>query len=88
MSGVGSFANIIDMGDYAIAFASDGVGSKVLVAQELKEYDTIGIDLVAMNVNDMICLGAEPLAMVDYLAMENPNDETARQISAGLYSTF
>ena len=82
---VGSFANLIDMGDFALAFCADGVGSKVLVAQELEKYDTIGIDCVAMNVNDAICVGAEPISMVDYLAMEQTNDEIAREISKGLY---
>jgi len=81
---IGTFANLIDMGDYALAFCTDGVGSKVLVAQELQKYDTVGIDCVAMNVNDAICLGAEPIAMVDYLAMQHTNDEMARDISKGL----
>jgi phosphoribosylformylglycinamidine cyclo-ligase len=82
---VGSFANLIDMGDYALAFCTDGVGSKVLVAQELEKYDTVGIDCVAMNVNDAICLGAEPISMVDYLALQHTNDEIAKEISKGLY---
>jgi len=81
----GSFANLIDIGDKAIAFCTDGVGSKVLVAQELKKYDTIGIDCVAMNVNDLICVGAEPISMVDYLALETPNEKIAKDISKGLY---
>jgi phosphoribosylformylglycinamidine cyclo-ligase len=85
MEDVGSFANLIDMGEYALAFCTDGVGSKVLVAQELEKYDTVGIDCVAMNVNDAICLGAEPISMVDYLALEHTNDEIAREISKGLY---
>ncbi|MFH0861546.1 MAG: phosphoribosylformylglycinamidine cyclo-ligase [Candidatus Altiarchaeota archaeon] len=85
MVDVGSFANLIDMGDYALAFCTDGVGSKVLVAQELEKYDTIGIDCVASNVNDAICVGAEPISMVDYLAMSHTNDEIARDISKGLH---
>lgn len=82
---IGTFANLIDMGEYALALSSDGVGSKVLVAQELDKYDTVGIDCVAMNVNDLICLGAEPIAMVDYLALESVNEETTSQIAAGLF---
>ena len=81
----GSFANLIDLGDVAIAFCTDGVGSKVLIAQELEKYETIGIDCVAMNVNDLICVGAEPISMVDYLALETPNEKIAKNISKGLY---
>jgi phosphoribosylformylglycinamidine cyclo-ligase len=84
MCDIGTFANLIDMGDYALAFCTDGVGSKVLVAQELQKYDTVGIDCVAMNVNDAICLGAEPIAMVDYLSLQQTNDEMAKEISKGL----
>ncbi len=85
MQGVGSFANLIDLGPFALAMCIDGVGSKVLVAQELDKYDTIGIDLVAMNVNDLICVGAEPLAMVDYLATQHIDPNVNRDISKGIY---
>ena len=84
MCDIGSFANLIDLGDRALAFCIDGVGSKVLVAQALEKYDTIGIDCVAMNVNDLICTGAEPISMVDYLALENTDDDLCAQISKGL----
>ncbi len=82
---IGSFANLIDLGDHAMAVCTDGVGSKVIVAQELKRYDTIGIDLVAMNVNDLICLGAEPVAMVDYLAVERIHPNVVKEIMHGIY---
>ncbi len=82
---IGSFANLIDMGEYALAFCVDGVGSKVLVAQELEKYDTVGIDCVAMNVNDVICVGAEPISIVDYLALEKADEKMTRDISKGLY---
>jgi phosphoribosylformylglycinamidine cyclo-ligase len=85
MQSVGSDANLIDFGDFALAVCMDGVGSKILVAQELDKYDKIGVDLVAMNVNDLICVGAEPLAMVDYLAVKYVNPEIFREISLGLY---
>jgi len=81
---IGTFANVIDLGEFALAIATDGVGSKVLVAQELEKYDTIGIDLVAMNANDLICLGAEPIAMVDYLALQQVNPEMASEIAVGI----
>ncbi len=85
MREIGSFANLIDMGEFALAMTTDGVGSKILVAEELNKYDTVGIDLVAMNVNDVICLGAEPIAMVDYLAVEAINPDIIREISIGIY---
>lgn len=81
---LGGYANLIDMGDYALAITTDGVGSKVLVAQALCTYDTIGIDCVAMNVNDIICCGAEPISMVDYIAMQNINSTIAKDIARGL----
>jgi phosphoribosylformylglycinamidine cyclo-ligase len=85
MEDTGLYANVIDMGEFALAICMDGVGSKVLVAQELDKFDTIGIDLVAMNVNDVICLGAEPLAMVDYLAFKKVDPTLAREIAIGIY---
>lgn len=81
----GHFSGLIRLGSSrALALASDGVGSKILVAEELGRYDTLGIDLVAMNVNDIICVGAEPLAMVDYIAMEKPDPRITRELGRGL----
>jgi len=70
--------------DYALALHTDGVGTKVLVAEACHKYDTIGIDCVAMNVNDILCLGAEPLALVDYLALEKPRPAMVKQVMVGL----
>jgi len=67
-----------------LALHADGVGSKVLVADALRKYDTIGIDCVAMNVNDIICVGAKPLALVDYLALEKPQPTVVAAIMKGL----
>src|SRR5262249_8248913 len=58
---IGYFANVIDVGGMGIAITTDGVGSKTMIARMLGRYDTIGIDCVAMNVNDVICVGAKPL---------------------------
>jgi len=80
----GHFAALVKLGDKAIAMSTDGVGSKILVAKMMNKYDTVGIDCVAMVVNDIICVGAEPIAMVDYLAVEKPNPEVAAQIGKGL----
>lgn len=80
----GHFAALVRLGDKAIAMSTDGVGSKILVAELMDKYDTVGIDCVAMVVNDLLCVGAEPLAMVDYLAVEKPDPEVAKQIGFGL----
>ena len=80
----GHFAALVRLGNQALAMSTDGVGSKIMVAEMMEKYDTIGIDCVAMVVNDLICVGARPLAMVDYLAVESPNPEIAAQIGEGL----
>ncbi len=80
----GHYAGLIDFGEYALVLCTDGVGSKVKIASYLKKWDTIGIDCIAMNVNDAICVGAEPLAFVDYLAIDNPLPEITKQIGIGL----
>ena len=67
-----------------IAFSTDGVGTKLVVAEELGKFDTVGIDCVAMNVNDVICVGAEPLAMVDYVAVDKADPEVCEEIGVGL----
>lgn len=81
----GQFANVIDLGtDVAVAIATDGIGTKAIVAQMLEKYDTVGIDCIAMNVNDVICVGAEPIAMTDYLAIDIASDEVLTQLGKGL----
>ncbi len=80
----GHYAGMIEFGKYALVLCTDGVGSKVEIASEIKKYDTVGIDCIAMNVNDAICVGAEPLAFVDYLAINNPNPKTTKEIGKGL----
>jgi len=80
----GHYAGMIDFGEYALVLCTDGVGSKILIASELKKWDTIGIDCIAMNVNDAICVGAEPLAFVDYLAIDDPKPEITGEIGKGL----
>ncbi|MEG3224544.1 MAG: phosphoribosylformylglycinamidine cyclo-ligase [Methanobacteriales archaeon Met13] len=80
----GHFAALLKLGDKALAMSTDGVGSKILVAELMNKYDTVGIDCVAMVVNDLLCVGAEPLALVDYLAVEKPDPEIAAQLGKGL----
>jgi phosphoribosylformylglycinamidine cyclo-ligase len=67
-----------------IAVGTDGVGSKLIVAEQAGRYDTVGIDCVAMNVNDVVCVGAEPIALLDYLAVEQADPEVMREIAVGL----
>ncbi len=80
----GHFAALVRLGDKAIAMSTDGVGSKILVSKMMNKYDTVGIDCIAMVVNDILCVGAEPIALVDYLAVENPDPEMAAEIAEGL----
>ena len=81
----GHYAGLIEFGEYALVLCTDGVGTKVKVASALKKWDTVGIDCIAMNVNDAICVGAEPIAFVDYLAMDNPDPSITREIGKGLH---
>ena len=80
----GDYAGLVDIGDQYLALATDGVGTKLLVAEAVDDYSTIGIDCIAMNVNDLVATGVEPVAFVDYLAVEEPDDEESEQIGAGL----
>src|SRR5919199_3527207 len=83
--GSGHYANVLRIDERTgIALSTDGVGSKVIVAEELGRFDTVGIDCIAMNVNDVICVGAEPLAVLDYIAVEDADPEQLRQIALGL----
>lgn len=81
---IGCFANVIDIGGVGLAIGTDGVGSKAIVAQLMNKYDTIGIDCVAMNVNDLLCVGARPLSMVDYIAVERADAAMLDGIAIGL----
>jgi phosphoribosylformylglycinamidine cyclo-ligase len=82
---IGSFANVIDLGrGMGLAISADGVGSKVIIAQKMQKYDTVGIDCIAMNVNDLLCVGATPLAMVDYIALERADPQVLSDIAKGL----
>jgi phosphoribosylformylglycinamidine cyclo-ligase len=81
----GHYANVVRIDDRTgIALTTDGVGTKLLVAEQLGRWDTVGIDCVAMNVNDVICVGAEPLAMLDYLAVDRADRAVAAQVGEGL----
>ena len=68
----------------AVAVTTDGVGTKLLVANELNKFDTIGIDLVAMCANDLICVGAQPTIFLDYFAIGKLEDNVADEVIAGI----
>jgi phosphoribosylformylglycinamidine cyclo-ligase len=81
----GHFAAVLEVApNLGIAVGTDGVGSKLIVAEQAERYDTVGIDCVAMNVNDVVCVGAEPIALLDYLAVEQADPRTMRDIAIGL----
>ena len=82
---IGYFANVINLGGgQGLAICTDGVGSKAIIADEMRRYDTIGIDCIAMNVNDLICVGAKPLSLVDYIAVHKVDSEMLDAIAIGL----
>jgi phosphoribosylformylglycinamidine cyclo-ligase len=81
----GHYASVIKIDErLGIALSTDGVGTKLVLAEQLGRFDTIGIDCVAMNVNDVICVGAEPLAMLDYIAIEKADPAVCEEIGVGL----
>src|SRR4051794_15525623 len=81
----GHYAAVLEVApNLGIAVGTDGVGSKLIVAEQAGRYDTVGIDCVAMNVNDVICVGAAPIALLDYLAVEHVDPEVMEAIATGL----
>ncbi len=85
VTGVGGFAALYDLGeDRYLAAGTDGVGTKLKLAIDLDKHDTIGIDLVAMCVNDLICTGAMPMFFLDYLATGKLKLENAEAIVKGI----
>jgi phosphoribosylformylglycinamidine cyclo-ligase len=81
----GHYASVIALDErVGVALCTDGVGTKLIVAEQARRFDTIGIDCVAMNVNDLLCVGAEPLALVDYIAVEEADAEVLAAVAAGL----
>jgi phosphoribosylformylglycinamidine cyclo-ligase len=81
---IGYFANVVEVLGHGIAISTDGVGSKTMIASMLGKYDTVGIDCVAMNVNDVVCVGARPVSLVDYIAVDKADAAMLDAISVGL----
>ena len=84
MGSVGHFAGLLEFGDTALALTTDGVGTKMLVADKLEDWSTVGIDCIAMNVNDLYVMNVEPVAFVDYIATDKLSIEKMTQIGIGL----
>jgi phosphoribosylformylglycinamidine cyclo-ligase len=82
--GGGEYAGTFEYGDDTLALTTDGVGTKILVAEAVGDYLTVGIDCVAMNTNDLVAMNIEPLAFVDYLVVEEPDDDISAEIGEGL----
>jgi phosphoribosylformylglycinamidine cyclo-ligase len=81
---VGHYAGLIDCGKRVLALTTDGVGTKMLVADHLRNWKTVGIDCIAMNVNDLYVMNVEPVAFVDYIATDQLSPEKMSQIGIGL----
>ena len=84
LQGLGSFGAMYDNGEDVLVSGTDGVGTKLKIAFALDKHDTIGIDCVAMCVNDIICHGAKPMFFLDYLATGRLDPEVAEQIVGGI----
>jgi phosphoribosylformylglycinamidine cyclo-ligase len=84
ISGFGHYAGLIEIDDKIMALHTDGVGTKIMVAQLMEMYDTIGIDCIAMNVNDIVCVGAKPLGYLSYVSLQKTNDVLLKEITKGL----
>ena len=80
----GGFGGIVEFGDSRLALATDGVGSKLQLATQMRRLEGVGIDCIAMNVNDLICVGAEPLAFVDYIAVPKTDPPVHSVLGASL----
>jgi phosphoribosylformylglycinamidine cyclo-ligase len=81
----GHYASVLDLGEgRGLALCTDGVGTKLVIAERLRRWDTVGIDCVAMNVNDLVCVGAKPLAMLDYVAVPSADPQALGELGRGL----
>ncbi|MCP4653112.1 MAG: phosphoribosylformylglycinamidine cyclo-ligase [Candidatus Omnitrophica bacterium] len=91
ISKISAFGSLFDLNSVLkkyknpiLVSSTDGVGTKLKIAQSLDIHNTIGIDLVAMNVNDIICLGAKPLFFLDYIACGKAKPKVLKSIVSGI----
>ena len=81
----GHYASVLQLAEgLGLALSTDGVGTKLILAEQLGRFETVGIDCVAMNVNDVICVGADPIALLDYIAVEEARDDVLVALGSGL----
>ena len=89
IGGIGGFNSLFQIGkeykDPVLVTSTDGVGTKIKLAMMMQDYSTIGIDLVAMCVNDIICSGAKPIMFLDYIATEKLDEEVYKKIIDGIF---
>lgn len=83
-SGVGGFASLYEFADHFLAAGTDGVGTKLKLAFELGRHESIGIDLVAMCVNDILCTGAKPLFFLDYIGTGRLKEDVIEKVIEGI----
>lgn len=83
-SGYGHYAGLLEFQSKVYALHTDGVGTKIIIAQLMKKFDTVGIDCVAMNVNDVICVGAVPIGFLDYIALKKPDSYLIKELVKGV----
>ena len=85
--GAGGFASVVSLGPGlpSVAVTTDGVGTKIEIARLVGRYEGIGIDVVANNVNDLVCVGADPVAMVDYIALDSVDESVLGELARGMF---
>lgn len=89
---VGYYANVIDIpgndgaDGYGLAVCCDGVGTKILIAEMMESYRSIPQDCVAMNVNDLLCVGAEPISFLNYIGIDRHDPKMLTELGEGLYA--
>jgi phosphoribosylformylglycinamidine cyclo-ligase len=82
--GIGGFGGTFPLGEDDLVASTDGVGTKLKIASEIHRHETIGIDLVAMNVNDILTVGAKPLFFLDYIAVSKLEPDILEEIVSGI----
>lgn len=82
----GLFANVVDCGGFKLAVASDGIGTKVELAERLQDFSTLGFDLMAMIVDDLVCVGAEPMLLTNTLDVDRLESAVVDELMRGLHN--
>lgn len=80
----GHYGGVFQCGAEKLVIHTDGVGTKLIIAEQIGKYDTVGIDAIAMSVNDILCMGSETLVGVDYIALAKEDDALVSELMKGL----